>query len=610
MQRGLGLATGLAFLGFATILPALGADLPWRIGASSAGELRYKPGFPHFDYVNPDAPKGGTVSMAAMGTYDTFNPVLTKGDAPEGLGLVFDTLLKSSDDEITTSYGLLAEGVAYPDDVSFATFRLRKEARWADGQPVTPEDVVYSFDKAKELNIQASRYYGHVVKAEKTGERDVTFRFDQKNNLELPNILGQLTIVPKHWWEGKDAKGNPRDIGRTTLEPVMGSGPYRIAAFQPGSTIRYELRDDYWGKAINVNVGENNFRTRDFTYFGDLDVAFEAFRSGSVNFWTENSAKRWATAYDFPAVQQGRVKREVIPNAYRRQGVMVGFIPNLRRPQFQNEKLRQALNLAFDFEELNRTTFFGQYQRVDSYFHGTELASKDLPQGRELEILTGLKDKLPPSVFTTPFANPVGGKPDLFRNNLRQALALLKEGGYELRGNKTVEAKSGAPVKFEILLNGETLARVALPFAQNLRKIGIDVSVRSVDEAQYTNRVRSFDFDMIYSGWGESLHPGNEQAEFWGSKAASQQGTQNYLGIADPGIDALVDKVIFARDRDELAATTRALDRVLLAHHYVVPGYTLRAERYAYWDLFDRPADMPYYSSGFPDVWWAKAAAK
>ena len=220
-------------------------------------------------------------------------PVLTKGDAPEGLGLVFDTLLKSSDDEITTSYGLLAEGVAYPDDVSFATFRLRKEARWADGQPVTPEDVVYSFDKAKELNIQASRYYGHVVKAEKTGERDVTFRFDQKNNLELPNILGQLTIVPKHWWEGKDAKGNPRDIGRTTLEPVMGSGPYRIAAFQPGATIRYELRDDYWGKAINVNVGENNFRTRDFTYFGDLDVAFEAFRSGSVNFWTENSAKRW-----------------------------------------------------------------------------------------------------------------------------------------------------------------------------------------------------------------------------------------------------------------------------------------------------------------------------
>lgn len=590
---------------------ALAQEPAFRAGVSSSGEpAKYASGFAHFDYVNPQAPKGGEVRLSVVGTYDTFNPVLAKGDTASGLELVFETLLKPAADEVTTAYGLLAEGVAYPDDISSATFRLRKEARWADGEPVTPEDVIFSFDRSKELNPQYTVYYAHVVKAEKTGERDVTFTFDEKNNVELPNILGQFQVVPKHWWEGKDAKGNQRDIAKTTLEPVMGSGPYRLASFQAGSTARYELRDDYWGKNVNVNVGHDNFRVITYTYFGDTDVAFEAFRSGAVNFWSENTARRWATAYDFPAVRDGKVKREQLENPYRNSGVLVGFLPNMRRPMFQDQNVRKALNLAFDFEELNRTTFYNQYQRIDSYFFGTELASKGLPEGRELEILNEIKDKVPASVFTTVYKNPVGGTPELSRNNLRQAIKLLNEAGYQLKGNRMVNSKTGEPLSFEILLDGNTLERVAVPYAQNLKKIGIQTSVRVVDDAQYTNRVRSFDFDVIYSGWGQSVHPGNEQAEYWGSEAAKRPGSKNYAGISDPGIDILVKKVIFAREPDELKAATKALDRVLLAHDYAIPTYTLRAVRIAYWDQFDRPAELPKYGTGFPEVWWAKPPAK
>ena len=608
-----GIATGLLVIA-PLLAGSVKAEEPgFRIGVSSSGEpAKYQPGFTHFDYVNPDAPKGGEVKLAAVGTYDTFNPLLAKGDAAAGIAsdMVFETLLKPAEDEVTTSYGLLAEGVAFPDDMSSATFRLRPEAKWEDGKPVTPEDVIFSFEKAKELNPQYTVYYAHVVKAEKTGERDVTFTFDEKNNVELPSILGQFPVVPKHWWEGKDAKGNQRDIAKTTLEPVMGSGPYKLAGFQAGSTVRYELREDYWGKSVPANVGQNNFKTISYIYFGDMDVAFEAFRSGAVNFWTENTARRWATSYDFPAVKDGRVKREQIENPYRNAGVLVGFLPNMRRPIFKDQNVRRALNLAFDFEELNRTTFFNQYQRIDSYFYGTELAAKGLPEGRELEILNEIKDKVPPSVFTTPYKNPVGGKPELSRNNLREAIGLLKQAGFELKGNRMVNAKTGEPFAFEILLDGNTLEKVAVPYAQNLKKIGIQASVRVVDDAQYTNRVRSFDYDVIYSGWGQSLHPGNEQAEYWGSKAADRQGSKNYMGISDPAIDILVKKVIFARQPDELKAATKALDRVLLAHDYAVPTYTLRAARIAYWDEFDHPAELPKYGIGFPDAWWSKAAAK
>lgn len=615
---------GMNFRSALTLAAAVFLSLPaaavaqepeWHGGTATVGDLKYTDGFARFDYVNPDAPKGGNVNLTAMGTFDTLNSLLAKGEIAAGMAsppagnLIYDRLMTPSMDEIASDYGLLAEAIAFPDDFGFVKFRLRPEAKWADGQPVTPEDVIFSFEKTKELDPQKEFYYKHVTKAEKTGDREVTFSFDEKNNRELPKIVGELMIVPKHWWEGQDAKGVQRDISKTTLEIPMGSGPYKIAAMTPGAAIHYELRDDYWGKKLNVNIGQNNFTSYTYAYYADLDVAFEAFRSGNADYWWENSARRWATSYDFPAVNDGRIKREVLDNDYRNSGVLVGFIPNLRREKFQDQRVREALNYAFDFEELKRTIFYNQYDRINSFFFGSELASSGLPQGRELEILNEVKDQVPAEVFTTEYKNPVGGDQKKQRDNLRQAIALFKEAGYELKGSRMVNTKTGEPFKFEILLDGPTIEVVALPFAQNLKKIGVEVSVRTVDASQYTNRWRSRDFDVIYTGWGQSLNPGNEQAEYWGSESAKRDGSQNYAGISDPGIDALIRRVIFAKDRDELIATTKVLDRILLAHHYVVPSYTARYSRLAYSANLEHPAELPKYAVGFPTIWWSKSAA-
>ncbi|MBB3442509.1 extracellular solute-binding protein [Rhizobium sp. BK379] len=598
----------VALVGALAPVTVAAQDQQFQIGSSVISEMKYKPGFTRFDYVNPDAPKGGDLRLSSSGTFDTFNPLLAKGQTAVGLSLVYDTLLKPADDELLVSYGLLAEGLSYPSDVSSATFRLRKEAKWSDGQPVTPEDVVFSFDKTKELNPLAGNYYHHVVKAEKTGERDVTFTFDEKNNRELPNILGQLVIVPKHWWEAPGPDGKPRDISKTTLEPVMGSGPYKIAAFSAGATIRYELRDDYWGKDLNVNVGQNNFRNILYTYYGDRDVEFEAFRAGNSDYWQETFAARWATGYDFPAVKEGRIKKEEVTNPLRSTGIMQALVPNMRRDIFKDERVREALNYGFDFEELNRTVAFNSYKRIDSYFWNTDLASSGLPQGRELEILQGLKDQVPADIFTTPYSNPVGGDPQKSRDNLRKAISLLKEAGWELKGNRMVNAKSGQPMSFEILLSSPVLERWAVPYATNLKKIGIDARVRTVDAAQYTNRARSFDYDMIWNVWAQTVNPGNEQADYWGSGSANQQGSRNYAGIANPAIDALVRMIIFAPNRDEQVAAIKAMDRVLLANHYVIPLFYRDAYSIAYWNTVTRPAEFPAYSLGFPDAWWSTSA--
>lgn len=607
------LRAGLVFSLFCLLAlpaPSQAEEPQFRIGTAILGDLKYQPGFKHFDYVNPDAPKGGEAKLSSSGTFDTFNPVLSKGNIVDGTELIYDTLLKKADDEANSSYGLLAEGVSYPDDVSSATFRLRAEAKWADGTPVTPEDVIFSFEKTKELNLLVTSYYAHVVGAEKTGERDVTFRFDEKGNRELPSILGQLTILPKHWWEANGPDGKPRDISRTTLEPVMGSGPYKIASFQPGSSIRYELRDDYWGKNIPVNVGENNFGAINYVYFSDYDVAFEAFRSGVIDYWQDNSTSHWVTGYDFPAAKDGRIKREELPNTLRSVGIMQALVPNMRRERFKDERVREALNYVYDFEELNRTLSFGKLTRVDSFFFGTKFASSGLPQGGELDVLNSVKDKVPADVFTTPYANPVGGDPQKARDNFRKAIALFKDAGWILKGNKMVNAQSGQPFSLELLLNNPSLERSVLPYVQNLKRIGIDASVRTVDPSQYINRIRSFDYDMIWVVWAETLNPGNEQAEYWGSASAARQGSRNYAGIADPGIDELIQKVIFAKDVAEKEATTKALDRVLLAHHYVLPTFYGTTTRIAYWDKFEHLPDLPYYSIGFPDVWWSKSAGK
>ena len=605
----------VAALTGATLLvagPAAAEEPVWRHGSATVGELKYKEGFPRFDYVNPDAPKGGDLRLTAMGTFDSLNPLLAKGELAGGVaGLVYETLMEPSLDEVNSDYGLLAEAIAYPEDFAWAKFRLRADAKWEDGQPVTPDDVVFSFDKAKTLDPQRELYYAHVQKAEKTGDREVTFTFDQTGNRELPNILGQLVVVPKHWWEGKDPKGNQRDISKTTLEIPMGSGPYKVASMSPGASIRFERRDDYWGKDLNTNIGQNNFGAIIYNYYADLDVAFEAFRSGNADYWWENSAKRWATAYDFPAVKDGRIKLEKLENEYRNRGVLVGFIFNMKRDKFKDIRVREALNYAFDFEELNRTIFYNQYSRIDSFFYGTELAAKGVPEGRELEIINEIKGGLPPEIaeqIVVPYTNPVGGDPKKVRDNLRQAIALFKEAGYELKGNRMVNTKTGQPFTFEMLLDGPTIERVALPFAQSLKKIGIEASVRTVDSSQFTNRWRSRDFDVLYQGWAQSLNPGNEQAEYWGSQAANRDGSQNFSGISDPTIDSLVKRIIYAKDRDELIALTKVLDRVLLAEHIVVPSYTARNSRIAYSADLEHPAALPEYSTGFPTIWWRKSA--
>lgn len=587
-------------------------DKVWRHGLSLFGDVQYPAGFNHFAYVNPDAPKGGTVRQIAFGTYDNFNMVVSgvKGSIAGGIDLIWDTLMTSALDEVSTEYGLLAEAVSYPEDRSSVTYRLRAEAKWHDGKPVTAEDVIYSFDAFKKNSPQMSAYYQHVEKAEKTGEREITFRFDSAGNRELPQIVGQLNVLPKHWFEGTDKNGNKRDVAATTLEPPLGAGAYRIKEFVPGRSVVYERVKDYWGRALNVNIGRDNFDELRYEYFRDSIVAIEAFKADHADWRTENSAKNWATSYtaaDFPAVRDKRVVLEEFP--VRSSGMMQAFAFNTRRPKFSDPRVRRALNFAFDFEEMNKQIFFGQYKRIASYFSGTELASSGLPEGKELEILETVRAQVPAEVFTKPYTNPVGGGPDNVRGNLREALRLLKDAGYEVRNQRLTNTKSGEQFSIEFLASDPNSERFFLFYKPSLERLGVTVTVRTVDDAQYTNRERSWDFDIVTGVWGESLSPGNEQIGFWSTQAADQPGSRNLMGIKNPAVDEMIKRVIFAKDRAELVAATKALDRVLLWNHYVVPQWTYPFQRTARWDRFARPENLPKYaSSAFPTVWWWDAA--
>lgn len=593
----------LSVLALASAAPAPSAgEGEWRHGLSLMGEPKYPEGFKHFDYVNPDAPKGGLVRFGADGSFDSLNFVIPRGTAAAGITFIYDTLMATALDEVGTEYGLLAEAVKYPPDWSSVTYRLRKEARWHDGKPVTPEDVVWTFENLVKLNPNQRFYYQHVTKAEVTGEREVTFTFDGPGNRELPQIVGQITVLPKHWWTGTDAQGRPRNIDAGTLEPPLGSGPYRVKNVVPGRTIAYERVPDYWGAKLPVKVGQDNFDEIRFEYFRDDTVELEAFKADQYDFRVESSARDWATAYDFPARREGRVILETFPE--RARGVMQAFVPNLRRDKFKDARVRLALRYALDVEDMNRTLFFGQYRPIRSFFDGTELASSGLPQGKELEILETVRDQVPPEVFTEEFQNPAGGTEEARRANLREAVRLLREAGYEIRDRKLVNAKTGEPFTIDFLLVSPAFERIVLFYKPSLERLGIGVTLRVVDSSQYINRVRARDFDMIVTGWGQSLSPGNEQLDFWGSEAADREASRNYAGIKDPAVDALIKRVIFATNRGELVAATKALDRVLLWNHFVVPTWTIDYTRTARWDRFGRPEKLPEYSYGFPDIWW------
>ncbi len=568
---------------------------------SLVGEPRFGPDFEHFDWVNPDAPKGGTVRQWALGSFDSLNAFSVRGNPATGLALIYDTLMTTSPDEPSTEYGLIAEWVSYPDDFSTVTFRLRPEARFHDGAPIRPEDVVFSLEALKKAHPHYNAYYRNVVRAEKTGEHEVTFTFDQKGNRELPQIVGQLPVLPKHFWEAKGAGGEQRDLSRSSLEVPLGSGPYRIKSFDAGRSIVYERVNDWWAKDLPVSKGQWNFDELSFTYFRDRVPAFEAFKVGNIDFWRETSAKNWATSYDFEALRRGHVKKEEI--AVKTVTPMQAFVMNTRRNQLQDPRVRRAFNLAFDFEWMNRNLFFDQYKRTESYFGNSELQATGLPTGRELEILKEIEKEVPPEVFTTEWKNPVNVTPEDQRNNLRQAARLLAEAGWKPSGGVLTNA-AGEQLTVEFLLVQPDFERVVLPFKTNLERLGVRASVRIVDTSQYQRRSDTFDYDIIVDSFPQSISPGNEQRNFWGSAAAGTEGSQNSIGVRNPAVDKLIDKIIFAGDRAELVAATRALDRVLLWNHYVIPQWHTPFDRIATWDMFGRPEKLPEQAVSFMRVWW------
>jgi microcin C transport system substrate-binding protein len=599
-----------AFLLALAALPARAAEPVWHHALSLVDTPQYPADFTHFKWVNPDAPKGGKVTLGTVGTFDTFNSLPPSGNVAIGLGLIYDSLMTGSLDEPSTEYGLIAEAVSFPDDYSSVTFRLRQEARFHDGKPITPDDVIFSFEQQKEIDPFAGQYYKNVVKAEKTGESLVTFTFDVKGNRELPQIMGQLVVFPKHYWTANGADGQPRDLKRSTLEAPLGSGPYRIKSFEAGKFVVYERVTDYWAKDLPVMRGMHNFDELHWDFYRDQTIAFEAFRAGKSDFWTETSAKNWATSYEFDKLKQGLVvKREVELEAPE---PMQSFAFNLRRPKFQDARVRQAFNLAFDFENANKTLFYGQYIRTDSYFENQDLASSGLPAGLELEILGTVKDAVPPEVFTTEWKNPVNATPADFRSHLREAARLLKEAGWSVKNNVLTNDKTGEAMAVEFLLNSPTFERIVLPYIKSLERLGIKATVRTVDDSQYQRRTTTFDYDILVASFGQSESPGNEQRDYWGSGSADTQGTRNLIGIKNPAIDKLIDRVIFAKDRAELVAATHALDRVLLWNHYVVPMWHVPYDRIAYWDKYKRPEPGPSRFTAFPTVWWydKEAAAK
>lgn len=582
----------------------------WHHALSLVDKPQYPADFTHFKWVNPEAPKGGSATLSVVGTYDTFNQFPPGANVSPGILLIYDTLMTTSYDEPSTEYGLVAEAVSFPDDYSSVTFRLRKEARFHDGKPITPEDVIFSLEKQKEIDPFAAQYYKNVVKSEKTGENLVTFTFDVKGNRELPQILGQLLILPKHYWTANDAGGKPRDLAKSTLEVPLGSGPYRIKSFEATRNIVYERVADYWAKDLPVSKGFYNVDLIRLELFRDQTIAFEAFKAGQIDYYTETSAKNWATSYEFPSLKNGFVVKRTV-DLESPEGLQA-FAFNLRRAKFQDARVRRAFNHAFDFESANKQLFYGQYVRTDTYFENSELASSGLPAGLELEILNGVKDKVPPEVFTTEWKNPVNTSPADIRTNLREATRLLKEAGWSIKNKVLTNDQTGEVMKVEFLISTPIWERITLPYVQSLKRLGIDATVRTVDDSQYVERTTKFDYDIIVANFPQSESPGNEQRDFWSAAAAKVNGSRNLIGIENPAIDTLIDKVIFAKSREELVASTHALDRVLLWNHYVVPMWHIAYDRIAYWDKYKRPDPGPSRATGFPAIWWydKEAAAK
>lgn len=579
---------------------------PRRHAVAKIGEPSTPPGFTHFPWVNPRAPKGGTLRLSTIGTFDTLNAHSIQGSSAPGILWIDATLMTTNADEPATAYGLVAEWASWPEDISSVTFGLRPEARFADGRPITPEDVVFSFDEQRRASPAVAIYYRDVERAEVTGPGEVTFRFKRKGLRDLPYITSLLTVVPKHWWTAKGANGEPRDLAKSTLEPPLGAGPYRVKSVDRGRSITYERVRDWWGRELPVNVGQYNFDELTYALYRDEAPEFEAFKSGETDLREELSSKRWSTGYEFPAARDGRVKRadlrtETVAN-------LQGFAFNLRRPKFADIRVRRAIALAYDFETANKSLFSGLYQRLDSYFENSPLAGRGVPTGRELELLDRLRDKVPPEVFTAEFRSPRAATAEQLRANLREASRLLDEAGWKIAGNVRRNA-AGEALTIEFLNYDTDFDRIVLPFKTNLARIGIDLRMRVVDAAQYENRLKSYDFEMITDAWTQSHVPGSEQRERWGSEAARRPATSNRIGIENPAVDALIEEIIASRTREDLRAAVRALDRVLAWNHYMVLQWYNPNTWLAWWDRLGRPERHPSQEVAATYTWWWDDAA-
>ena len=577
-----------------SLLPTLSVAVPTH-GIAMHGDLKYGPSFTHFDYANPNAVRGGTLHLAAIGTYDNLNPFILKGIAPADSGFLFDTLMVQSEDEPFSEYGLVAETVETPPDRSWVEYTLRQEARFHDGSPITVADIIWSFTTLKTQGHPFYRsYYTSIVKAEAVGARTVRFIFAPGSNRELPLILGQMPILSKKYWEN-------RPFEKTTLDTPLSSGPYRIATMDPGRSITYQRVTDYWGKDLPVNRGRFNFDKIRIDYYRDGTVALEALKAGDYDLREENISKNWAMAYDVSAVHEGLLKKVEIPND--EPAGMQGFCFNTRRAVFQDRRVREALAYAFDFEWTNKNLFYGAYTRTTSFFANSDLASRGLPSAAELAVLTPFRGKIPEEVFTQEYHPPATDGTGQIRENLRKAMALLQQAGWSVKDQRMINTASGQPMEFEILLASSDFERIVLPFVGNLERLGIKARVRTVDATQYQNRLDTFDYDMVVETIPQSLSPGNEQRSLWDSDQASREGSRNIAGVRDPVVDQLVNQMIAAPDRDALVTRTRALDRVLLWGFYVIPHWHLHIYRVAYWDKFGRPAVSPKYALGL-ETWW------
>ncbi len=586
-----------------TVSPAAALASEARHAFALHGEPKYPADYTHFEYTNPNAPKGGTLNLSAIGTFDTLNPFIVKGVPAGGFAILgqmflYDALMEQSYDEPFSMYGLIAESVELADDNSWVAFNLNPAAKWADGKPITADDVIWTFDTLmKDGSPFYKAYYGDVKETVAENERRVKFVFTNGENKELPLILSQLTVLPKHYWT------QPGKIfAQTTLEPPLGSGPYKIGKVVAGRSIQYVRDENYWGKDLTVNKGRFNFDTIEYTYFRDSNVALEAFFGGQFDVIQESVAKLWATAYDAPAIKDGRVIKQEIPNT--RPSGMQGFIYNIRKPVFQDAKVREALAYAFDFDWSNKQFAYGAYTRTDSYFENSPLASSGLPQGRELEILEKYRGQIPDEVFTTEYKPPKTDGSGNNRANMKKAADLLEAAGYKLGKDGIRVNDKGVRLSFEIIDSNPAFERWTMPFIQNLKKIGVAATYRVVDDAQYTNRMQNFDFDVTTMVIAQSDSPGNEQRDFWSSVKADMPGSRNYIGIKSPVVDELIELIINAPDRTELEIRCRALDRVLLWNHYVIPHWHFGAWRIAWWKKLQRPEKLSGLTPAISDTWW------